>query len=47
MISNALAVGNLREVLDDVWQQEIDEMKFSRWLHHGKGVSYARFWGEG
>jgi hypothetical protein len=46
MIETGLAVGCLKEIIDDVWKQDMMDLKVRRWLAHGFGKSYAQFWGE-
>ena len=46
MIDTGLAVGCLREVIEDVWKQDAQDLKVKRWLIQGRGKSYKQFWGE-
>ena len=46
MIDTSLAAGCLSEVISDVFEQDVKNMKFQKWLAWGHGKSYAQFWGE-
>ncbi len=46
MIDTGLAAGCLSEVISDVFEQDVKNMKFQKWLAWGRGKSYAQFWGE-
>jgi hypothetical protein len=46
MIDTGLSVGCLKEVVEDVWKQDAQDLKVQRWIHQGYGKSYKQFWGE-
>lgn len=51
MIETGLTLGNLSELITEITLQELERLKWERWLKHGydrKGrvVSYEKFWGE-
>lgn len=46
MIESGLAAGCLNEVINDVFQQDVKNIKFQKWPAWGRGKSYSQFWGE-
>lgn len=46
MIESGLAAGCLDEVINDVFNQDVKNLKIRKWLAWGRGKSYSQFWGE-
>ena len=46
MIDTGLRIGGLRDLLSDVFKQDMQALKVQRWIAQGAGKSYKEFWGE-
>lgn len=46
MIETGLRVGNLKDIISDVFKQDMEDIKIRRWIVQGAEKSYKEFWGE-